>query len=166
MQRDRAYNFGVAMLRLITVEQESIHKEDSGDERKIPARRIRYDLCIAKWLFSRGFSWEFFGIYGNWQYSFRTFRSIPKNALIVDFCKEGDLINAQRMFEKGPASPFDRVKYECEERLLDGGTYRYEEEWSLLHVGCANPKILQSSLTSSHASGFLSLTVIHNYVSS
>lgn len=119
----KAYNFGLAMLRFVTTEQESILVEESGTERKIPTRRTRYDLRIAQWLLSRGFSWQSFGMYGSWQHSFRTFRYIPLDALIVHFCIEGDLANVQRMFEKGLASPFDRVSYE-------------NEDYSLLHVSC------------------------------
>ena len=109
------------MLRLVTTEQESILREESGDERRISARRTRYDLRIAQWLLSRGFSWQSFGIYGSWQHSFRTFRYIPKSSLIVDLCIEGDLANVQKVFEKRLASPFDRVAYQ-------------DEDWSLLHV--------------------------------
>ena len=123
-QEERAYNLGLAMLHFVTTEQESIILEESGDERRIPARRTRYDLRIAQWLLSRGFSWQSSGTYGSWQRSFRTFRYVPRDALIVDFCKEGDLANVQRMFEKGLASPFDRVALE-------------NEDWSLLHVSHA-----------------------------
>lgn len=120
-QQERAYNFGLAMLRLVTTEQESILREDSGDERRISARRTRYDLRIAQWLLSRGFSWQSFGVYGSWQHSFRTFRYIPESSLIVDLCIEGDLANVQKVFEKGLASPFDRVAYQY-------------GDFSLLHV--------------------------------
>lgn len=124
-QQERTYNFGLAMLRLVATEQESTFVEESGNERKIPSRRIRYDLRLAQWLLSRGFSWQSFGNYGSWQYSFRTFRYIPEDSLIVDFCVEGDLANVQRMFDKGMASPFDRVE---DDDLGD---------WSLLHVSFA-----------------------------
>lgn len=124
-QKVRACNLGLAMLRLITTDQESILIEESGNERRIPTRRTRYDLRIAQWLLSRGFSWQFFGTYGSWQHNFRTFQYVPEDSLIVDFCIEGDLANVQKMFEKGLASPFDRVAYE-------------DEDWSLLHVSCVN----------------------------
>ena len=109
------------MLRLVSTEQESIFLEESGNERRIPARRIRYDFRIAQWLLSRGFSWQSSGTYGSWKHNFRTFHYVPQDSLIVDFCKEGDVANVQKMFEKGLASPFDRVCYES-------------EDWSLLHV--------------------------------
>lgn len=125
MQGERVYNFGLAMLRLVTTEQESLLIEDSGNAGRTPARRTRYDLRIAQWLLARGISWQSFGVYGSWKYSFRTFRYIPEDALVVDFCKEGDLVNVQRMFEKGLASPYDRVVFE-------------REEWSLLHVSHTN----------------------------
>lgn len=120
-QEKGAYNLGFAILRLITMEQESILIKGSGKERRISAQRTRCDLRIAQWLWSRGFSWQSFGVYGSWQHSFRTFRYIPANALIVEFCCEGDLANVQRMFDKGLASPFDRVAFR-------------DEDWSLLHV--------------------------------
>lgn len=126
-QEEGAYNFGLAMLRFVSTEQESVFVGDSGDERRIPARRTRYDLHIAQWLLSRGFSWQSSGIYGSWKYSFRTFRYIPHDAPIVDFCLEGDIANVQRMFDKGLASPFDRVRWEP--KYWGGG------DWSLLHVG-------------------------------
>ena len=124
-QEEGAYNFGLAMLRFVSTEQEYVSVGDSGNERRIPARRTRCDLGIAQWLLSRGFSWQSSGTYGNWQYSFRTFRYVPHDALIVDFCREGDTANVQRMFDKGLASPFDRVRYEGE---------NWSQDWSLLHV--------------------------------
>ena len=124
-QEERAYNFGLAMLTFVSIEQESVFVGDSRNERRIPARRTRYDLRIAQWLLSRGFSWQSSGLYGSWQYSFRTFRYVPQDALIVDFCCEGDIANVQRMFDKGLASPFDRVRYEHED---------WSQDWSLLHV--------------------------------
>ena len=113
------------MLRLVSTEPESILLEESGDERRIPARRTRYDIRIAQWLLSRGFSWQSSRMYGSWKHSLRTFRYISYDSMIVDFCCDGDVTNVQRMFEKGLASPFDRVCYEDETGSQD---------WSLLHV--------------------------------
>lgn len=117
----RAYNLGIALLRFATVEEESILAEESGSQRRTPSRRTRYDLRIAQWLLSRGFSWQSCGMYGSWQYSFRTFRYVHKNSLIVELCRKGDTKNVQRMFDKGLASPFDRVAFG-------------DQDWSLLHV--------------------------------
>ncbi len=36
-------------------------------------------------------SWYLMLSFGSWQYSFRTFRYIPIDALIVDFCFAGDV---------------------------------------------------------------------------
>lgn len=124
-QHERAYNFGLAVLRFVTTEQESVLVEESGTERRVPAQQTRYDLRLAQWLLSHGFSWQISGIYGSWQYNFRTFRYIPSDALIVGFCVGGDVANVQRMFEKGLASPFDRVRHQS-------------EEWSLLHVSSSS----------------------------
>lgn len=125
-QQGRAYNFGVAMLRLVTTEQESILVQESKNKQRISAKRIRYDVRIAPWLLSRGFLWESFGMYGrSWQHNFRTFRYVPWDSLIIDFCKEGDIANVQRMFDKGLASPFDRVAFE-------------DDDWSLLHFSVFN----------------------------
>lgn len=124
---ERAYNFGLAVLRFVTTEQESVLVEESGSERRVLAWQTRYDLRLAQWLLSHGFSWQTYGIYGSWQYSFRAFRYVPSDALIVDFCVDGDVANVQRMFEKGLASPFDRVRYQ-------------REDWSLLHV--SSPSLL------------------------
>lgn len=139
-QQERAYNFGLAMLRLVTTEQESVLTDESGNERRTASRRNRYDLRIAQWLLSRGFIWQSFGMYGSWQYSFRTFRYISESALIVDYCTDGDLTNVQKMFDKGLASPFDRVMYEYEiVHRNSNGIIRVEykcEDWSLLHVSC------------------------------
>ena len=137
-QQERAYNFGLAMLRLVTTEQESFLTDESGNERRTASRRNRYDLRIAQWLLSRGFTWQSFGMYGSWQYSFRTFRYISNDALIVDYCIDGDLKNVQKLFDKGLASPFDRVMIEDElEYQISDGSIRVEyecEDWSLLHV--------------------------------
>ena len=91
------------------MEQEAIMIQDYENERRILARRTRYDIRIAQWLFSRGFSWQSSNTYGSWKHSFRTFKYVSKDSLILDFCREGDVANVQRMFEKGLASPFDRV---------------------------------------------------------
>ncbi|KAM0798555.1 hypothetical protein BDR22DRAFT_891172 [Usnea florida] len=123
-QTERAYNFGLAMLRIVSTEGESIFLEESSNERRIPARQTRYDVRIAQWLLKRGLSWQSSGTYGSWQRSFRTFQYVPGDSMIVDFCRDGDIANVQRMFEKGLASPFDRVHYEHEEGSQD---------WSLLH---------------------------------
>ena len=103
----------------------SIFLEESSNERRITAKRTRYDVRIAQWLLNRGLSWQSSGIFGSWQRSFRTFRYVPWDSMIVDFCRDGDVANVQRMFGKGLASPFDRVHYEYEEG---------SEDWSLLHV--------------------------------
>ena len=120
-QTKRAYSFGLAMLRLVSTEHESILLEESGNERRLPARRTLYDIRMAQWLLSRGLSWKFSCIYGNWKQSLRTFRYISDGSMIVHFCRNGDVASVQRMFENGLASPFDRVRYK-------------DEDWSLLHV--------------------------------
>ena len=84
-------------------------------------QRVVFDLGLAKWLLRRGFRVECTGLYGDWQRSFRTFRYIPRNALIVEFCQTGDILNVQKMFAKRLASPHDRVAFE-------------DDDWSLLHV--------------------------------
>ena len=121
-QEESAYNFGFAVLKFVGTEQESVLVEDSGNNRSIKTRRTRYDLRLAQWLLTRGFSWQTSGIYGSWKHSFRAFRYIPRDALIIDFCIEGDVANVQKMFDKGLASPFDRV------------TMWGYGDWSLLHV--------------------------------
>ena len=137
-QQERVYKFGHTVLRLVTTDQESVITDESGVERSIPTHRTRYDFRIAQWLLSRGFSWQSFGKYGNWQHSFRTFRYISEDALIVDFCREGDIANVQKMFAKGLASPFDRVMYRYNREYRN--YFNIEkvesvcEDWSLLHV--------------------------------
>ena len=154
-QVETTYNLGLAVLRYVTTEQESVLVEGSGKERSITARRTRYDLRLAQWLLTRGLSWQTSGIYGSWQYNFRTFRYIPEDALIVDFCVEGDVANVQRMFDKGLASPFDRVRYE------DG-----DEDWSLLHVSSVSLPTQCSSLTKHDDTSSLSLIAMCNCVNS
>ena len=152
-QVERAYNLGLAVVRYVTAEQESVLVEYSGNTRSIKARRTRYDLRLAQWLLTRGLSWQTSGIYGSWQYSFRTFRYIPKDALIVDFCIEGDVANVQKMFDKGLASPFDRVRYG-------------DEDWSLLHVSSVSLLTKCSSLTKHDDTSSLSLVAMCNCVNS
>lgn len=151
-QVERAFNLGFAVVRYVTTEQESVLVEDSGNERSITARRTRYDLRLAQWLLTRGFSWRTSGIYGSWQYSLCTFRYIPEDALIVDFCIDGDVANVQRMFDKGLASPFDRVRYE-------------DEDWSLLHVSSVYLLTNCSSLTKHDDTSSLSPIATCNCVS-
>ena len=152
-QVEKAYNLGLAVVRYITAEQESVLVEDSGKERSITTRRTRYDLRLAQWLLTRGFSWQTSGIYGSWQYSFRTFRYIPGDALILDFCIEGDVANVQRMFDKGLASPFDRVRYG-------------DEDWSLLHVSSVSLPTQCLSLTKHDDTRSVSLIAMCNCVNS
>ena len=128
--QEKTYDFGLGRIRLITTEQDSNLADESGNEPRVPTRRNRYDLRLARWLLLRGFSWHSVGIYSDWQYTFRTFRLIPEDSLIVDFCIQGDLVNVQKMFEQRLASAFDRVHYVYE----DGR----EDEWSLLHVICTS----------------------------
>lgn len=154
-QQVRAYNFGIAMLRLITTEQESVLIEESGVERRIPAKRTRYDVRIAQWLLARGFLWECFGTYGrSWQHSFRTFRYIPADSVIIDFCREGDVANVQRLFDKGLASPFDRVEMSK------------SDDWSLLHVSSATLSATHLSLTAYRTYSSPSFIAMRNYVKS
>ena len=153
-QEARAYNFGLAMLRFISTEQQSVLSDETGVKRRIPARQSRYDFRLAQWLLSRGFSWQSFGIYGSWQYNFRTFRYIPEDSLIVHSCGKGDLANVQRLFDKGLASPFDRVDME------DLG------DWSLLHVSHAILRIHLLFLTNYDASSSPSKDATRNFVDS
>ena len=139
LQQERTYNLGLAILRLVSTEQESSLIDESGNEQKVPARRNRFDLRVPQWFLSRGFSWESFSIYSGWQYSFRTFRYIPHDSLIVDFCTQGDLANVQKLFAKGLASPFDRVR-------------RENDDWSLLHVSAVILPTQRQLLTSYHDS--------------
>ena len=152
-QMERAYDLGLAVVRYVTAEQESVSVEETGKERSITARRTRYDLRLAQWLLTHGFSWQSSSIYGSWQYSFRTFRYIPLDALIVDFCVEGDVANVQRMFDKGLASPFDRVRY------------NEDEDWSLLHVSSVVLLTHFPSLTKHDDTSSLSPVAMCNCVS-
>ena len=152
-QVETTYKLGLAVLRYVTTEQESVLVEGPGKERSITARRTRYDLRLAQWLLNRGLSWQTSGIYGSWQYNFRTFRYIPTDALIVDFCIEGDVANVQRMFDKGLASPFDRVRYG-------------DADWSLLHVSSVSLLTQCSSLTKHDDTSYLSLIAMCNCVNS
>ena len=152
-QEKRAFNFGFAVVKFMTTEQNSILYEESGNNRGLLARRNQYDLRMAQWLSSRGFSWQSLGISSSWQYNLRTFRYIPENALIVDFCVDGDVTNVQRMFDKGLASPFDRVRFE-------------DQDWSLLHVSSASLLRQCSSLTRYDDTSSLSLIVMLSSVSS
>ncbi len=153
-QEARAYNFGLAMLRFISTEQESVLSDETGVERRMPARQSRYDFRLAQWLLSRGLSWQSFCKYGSWQYTFRTFRYIPKDSMVVKFCKKGDLANVQRMFDEGLASPFDRV-----DRGILG-------DWSLLHVSHAILRIRLLFLISYDASSSPPRDAACNFVDS
>ena len=152
-QEERVYNFGLAVVKHIAAEQESVLVQEFGKERSITTRRTRYDLRLAQWLLTWGFSWQTSGTYGSPQYSFRTFRYIPRNALIVGFCFDGDVANVQKLFDKGLASPFDRVRYE-------------DEDWSLLHVSSVSVLTQCSSLTKDDDTSSLSLIAMCNCVDS
>ena len=151
-QVEKAYDLGLAVVRFVTAEQESVLVEGTGKDRSITARRTRYDLRLAQWLLPHGFSWQTSSIYGSWQYSFRTFRYIPLDAQILEFCIKGDVVNVQRMFDKGLASPFDRVRY-------------IDADWSLLHVSRVSLLTQCPSLTKHDDISSLSLIGMCNCVS-
>ena len=121
-------NFGLAVLNYRITDLENSCFDDTVSDEKVFKRneqRIDFHLRWAQWLLRRGHRLQCTGIYGDWQYSFRTFRYIPKDALIVDFCMAGDVLNVQKLFAKRLASPHDRVELE-------------DEDWSLLHVSHLN----------------------------
>ena len=123
---ERSFSFGLAALRYRLTDLELSHFDFVSDEQSLDCReqRIQYDLKPASWLLLRGFRLQCKCIFGNWQYNFRTFRYVSENALIIDFCKAGDVSNIQKMFAQGMASPYDRVSLE-------------REDWTLLHVRCS-----------------------------
>jgi len=43
-----------------------------------------------------------------WQFSIQPFRAVPENALIFEFCRNGNLEAVRSLFERGEASPWDR----------------------------------------------------------
>jgi hypothetical protein len=56
---------------------------------------------------SRGFQFQVRCIQGFRSYNIRPVHIVPDDALVFEFCREGDLNNIQRLFSKGLASPFD-----------------------------------------------------------
>jgi hypothetical protein len=60
-----------------------------------------------KLLSSMGFSLHSRRIRGFGSYNIRPLHIVPQDALIFELCREGDLINIQRLFSNGLASPFD-----------------------------------------------------------
>jgi len=43
-----------------------------------------------------------------WKYSLQIFRAVPENALIFEFCREGNLAAVRTLLSTGNASPWDR----------------------------------------------------------
>jgi hypothetical protein len=43
-----------------------------------------------------------------WKYSFQSFRTVPDDSLIFEYCKEGNIGAIQSLFKRGLASPWDR----------------------------------------------------------
>ena len=123
---ERCFSFGLAALKYRLTNLELSHFDFVSDAQSLDCReqRIQYDLKPASWLLLRGFRLQCDSIFGNWQYKFQTFRYVSENALIIDFCKAGDVSNIQKMFAQGMASLYDRVSLE-------------REDWTLLHVSCA-----------------------------
>jgi hypothetical protein len=43
-----------------------------------------------------------------WKYSIHPFQSVPEEAIIFDFCREGNVAAVRTLFNRGEASPWDR----------------------------------------------------------
>jgi hypothetical protein len=43
-----------------------------------------------------------------WKYSIQPFRSVPEEAMIFEFCREGNVAAVRTLFNRGEASPWDR----------------------------------------------------------
>jgi hypothetical protein len=43
-----------------------------------------------------------------WKYSFQSFRTVPDDSLIFEYCAEGNIGAIQSLFKRGLASPWDR----------------------------------------------------------
>jgi hypothetical protein len=43
-----------------------------------------------------------------WKYSIQPFRSVPEEAIIFEFCREGNVAAVRTLFNRGEASPWDR----------------------------------------------------------
>jgi hypothetical protein len=59
------------------------------------------------WLLSRRFELRFRRAYGGWDHSLRTYRILPYEAAIFEYCINDDLEKIQVLFESGRASPFE-----------------------------------------------------------
>jgi hypothetical protein len=75
-------------------------------------------------LFSRAWSVYICRTQYGWQFSFSTYAYVPKNSLVVQYTKAGNIKGLQQLFSSGQASPFS---------IFSSGRSRYNE--TLLGVG-------------------------------
>ncbi|KAI9835263.1 MAG: hypothetical protein M1819_002407 [Sarea resinae] len=128
-QRQENYAFWLASLTWTSLDMELITvDENTGKEYKTNQQRISYNIRMSQWLWRRAFSWYSNGMFNTWTRELRTFRYIPEDSRIVEYCKTGDIDNVQKMFDWGLASPFDRVH-----RKLWGYDSNPDDDYTLLH---------------------------------
>lgn len=62
----------------------------------------------APWLMRFGFEVVSTKMFDTRSHGLRTFRTVPEDALIFEFCREGNVAGVRSLFQRGLASPFDR----------------------------------------------------------
>lgn len=80
---------------------------ETGIDTRIHTKRIVLDVQLVEWLFSYQIQLQAIRQMGHWSYTLYPLHKISRDSLIFELCREGDLANVLRLFDKKLASPFD-----------------------------------------------------------
>ncbi|EDN92350.1 predicted protein [Sclerotinia sclerotiorum 1980 UF-70] len=90
------------------VRERAVHASGAKENVQAESQLILYP---SKWLAKIGMAYGVkFSVLASrgWQYSLQPFRAVPENALIFEFCREGNLEGIRTLLSRGDASPYDK----------------------------------------------------------
>lgn len=121
----QTYNSWLGMLRIRKYSAfwtRADQTNETGIDTHIHTKRIVLNVQLVEWLCSYQIKLHVIRQMGHWSYTLYPVHKISQDSLLFEFCKEGDLANVLRLFEKKLASPFDaspkgntalHVSFEC-----------------------------------------------------
>ena len=82
-----------------------------SNEKESKETEIAFRFYPASWIVNLGFSYGLTAYViqssQNWEHAMKTFRPVPDNSKIFEFCKIGNIIGVQYLLSKKLASPWD-----------------------------------------------------------
>lgn len=106
--------FGTIYLRSVVYEDREVNSRKNSHESHRGEYRFEsfFTLHPADWLFWLGMKNSLDVMISRstrgWKNTFRTFRAVPADALIYDFCKTGNIEGVKTLITRGDASVWDR----------------------------------------------------------